>query len=325
MNDRARTIFLGSGAFAVPALSALADHPSVDLIGVVTAPTRRGSRGQATDPPVAEWAAAHDLPMVWRPARLGHPDAVLHLERAEPELLVLADYGQILPEEVLNLPRHGALNVHPSLLPRHRGASPIQAAILEGDAETGVSLMLMDTGIDSGPIIAQSRRPLVGHETAPELEADLALLAAELLTSNLDAWLARRIRPRPQPVKGVTLTRPLRREDGRLDSSVPAERLERQVRAYQPWPGSFFDTPEGRVVVWRAMPLAGGRLAEPGTLVRQTAGGLALALAEGALELAEVQPAGGRRMSGAELLRGRPNLAGATVIGPVEAATAASA
>ena len=310
MTTPARTVFLGSGGFAVPIVEALAGHPTVELVTVVTAPTRPGSRGRPTDPPVAGWAASYGLPML-RPARLRDPEAVTSLAALEPELLVLADYGQIVPQQVLDLPRNGALNLHPSLLPRHRGASPIPAAILAGDLATGVSLMLMDAGLDTGPVVAQAQRPLTGDETAPELELDLARLAATLLTDRLDAFLAGTAWPTPQDESGATLTRPLRRADGRLDPSKTAAELERQVRAYQPWPGTFFETPEGRVIVWRASAIPGS--ADPGALVPTASGNPALGTTDGLLEMVEVQPAGGRRMSGAELVRGRKGPIGSVI------------
>lgn len=306
MSSPTRTVFLGSGAFAVPVAEALRTQPEVDLVAIVTAPTRPGSRGRPTDPPVAEWARDHDLPML-RPARLRAPDAIAEVAALSPELLVLADYGQIVPAGLLELPRSGALNLHPSLLPRHRGASPIPAAILADDAETGVSLMLMDAGLDSGPLIKQRRFPLTGMETAPELEHALAQVAAELLAVSLSPWLNGELLPLPQEEEGMTLTGPLHRSDGRLDPHLDAIDLERQVRAYQPWPGTFFETVEGRVVIWRAR--AGDGDGAPGTILD----GPRIATGDGSLELLEVQPAGGRRMSGEELVRGRPGLIGSVI------------
>ena len=314
----ARTVFLGSGAFAVPILAALSDHPLVELAALVTAPRRPGSRGRPTDTPVAEWAAHHGVPAV-RPERLRDSAAIAQIDAFAPELLVLADYGQIVPRALLDLPRHGALNLHPSLLPRHRGASPIAAAILAGDRETGVSLMQMDAGLDSGPIIAQRKFPLTGLENAPQLEHDLARLAAELLSAELEPWLAGEVVARPQATNGVSLTRPLRRADGLLDPTRDAASLERQVRAYQPWPGSHLETAAGRLVVWTARPIGGSWSDVVGVLVGLPDGGLAVTVGDGPLELVEVQPAGGRRMSGAELLRGRPWLIGTAVNPPTPA------
>lgn len=314
MTDRTRTVFLGTGAFAVPVVQALAGHPRADLRAVVTAPSRRGARGRTDEPPVARWASENGVATL-RPERLRSPHAIRELRDVRPELLVLADYGQIVTAALLELPTHGALNVHPSLLPRHRGATPIPAAILAGDEETGVTLMRMDEGVDTGPIVAQWRTPLTGHETAPELEAVLAEQAARMLSVTLEHWLDGAIEPEPQPATGATLTHALRREDGRLDPARSVAELERQVRAYQPWPGTFIETDGGRIVVVRANE-AGPRKrsVRPGTLVRTPDGRLALAAADGLLELADVVPAGGRRMSGAELLRGRPALAASEVV-----------
>ena len=313
MTSRTRTVFLGTGAFAVPVLSALAGHPDVDLISVITAPLRIGSRGKAAQAPVAQWAAAHGVPLL-RPQRLRSDESVADIRALGPALLVLADYGQIVPATLLDLPRHGALNVHPSLLPRYRGATPIPAAILAGDAETGVTLMRMDAGLDTGPIVAQSRVTLTGTETAPELEELLALQAARLLTAELERWLTGAITAQRQPEAGVSLTKPLRREDGRLDPHKPAAQLERQVRAYQPWPGSFVETASGRLTIWRAQP-GEARPAEvfPGTFVATSDGRLALAAEDALLVVDDVQAAGGKRMSSKELIRGRPGLVGSYI------------
>ncbi len=202
-------------------------------------------------------------------------------------MLVLADYGQIVPGSLLALP-YGALNLHPSLLPRHRGATPIPAAILAGDAETGVTLMRMDEGLDTGPIVAQESVSLEGTETAPLLEGQLEIMAGRLLASSLGPWLRGALEPRPQPETGSTLTRPLRREDGRLDPSLRAVELWRQVRAYQPWPGSFVDTTEGRLVVLEAS--VGGPSDAPAGVF----GSLGLTAADRELLLHEVRPAGGK-------------------------------
>jgi methionyl-tRNA formyltransferase len=221
-------------------------------------------RGQApprpadADPdptPVHARADALGLPTL-TPERLRAAEAITAVAGLAPDIVVLADYGQIVPPAVLGLPAHGALNLHPSLLPRHRGASPIPAAILAGDAETGVSLMVMDAGLDTGPIVAQAGLALDGTETAPGLEQVLAVMAADLLAACLEPWLEGRLPATPQSDDGVTLTRPLRRDDGRLDPTLPAARVERMVRAYQPWPGTWFESAVGRIVVWSAEPAA---------------------------------------------------------------------
>jgi methionyl-tRNA formyltransferase len=306
--SRVRTVFLGSGAFGVESLRRLASHPDAELAGVVTAPARPAGRRQQPTPTPLE-TAARDLGVgtILTPDRLRAPESIAAVLALEPDLVVLADYGQIVPVELLGL-RHGALNLHPSLLPRHRGATPVPAAILAGDAETGVTLMRMDAGLDTGPIVAQERVPLDGTETAPELEHRLAGLAAELLDRSLGPWVRGELATTPQVDAAATLTRPLRREDGRLDPARPARDLERQVRAYPPWPGSFLDTDAGRIVVWTAR--AGPATDRP----PGTFGTAGLATVDGELLLGDVQPAGGRRMPWAAFLRGRPGIVGSAAL-----------
>ncbi len=307
-----RTVFLGSGSFAVPTLAALAEHPDIELVGVVTAPPRpAGRRQEPTPTPVGVAARAHGDITILTPERLRAPASVEAILDLAPGLVVLADYGQIVPAALLEMP-HGALNLHPSLLPRHRGATPIPAAILAGDPETGVTIMRMDAGLDTGPIVAQVRHALHGAETTPELDSELAVAAADLLRDRLGPWIRGEIEAHTQPAEGWTLTRPLRREDGRLDPTQEARTLERQVRAYQPWPGSFIDTPVGRLVVWSAQ--VGPPPAEP--LVPGTIVDRGLASRDGVLEILDVQPAGGRRMPWADFVRGRPTVVGERVEKP---------
>jgi methionyl-tRNA formyltransferase len=246
------------------------------------------------------------------PRRLRDEDAIADVRALRPELLVLADYGQLVPSEILTLPVHGALNVHPSLLPRYRGASPIPAAILAGDDEAGVTIIRMDEGIDTGPIVAQERVALSGDELAPQLVDRLATVGAALLGRSLEPWVSGQLEARPQGEAGASLTRPLRRHHGLLDHARSAAELARQVRGYQPWPGSFVQVEGSRLIVWGATAVEKDDRAEPGTLVAHD-GGLALVVSDGALRLDMVQPAGGRRMSGAELRRGRPGLVGSRV------------
>jgi methionyl-tRNA formyltransferase len=304
----ARTVFIGSGAFAAPILAATAEHPAIKLAGIVTAPPRAAGRKLGIAPtPVAAQATTLDAVPVLTPERLRDPEAISHILALKPQLIVLADYGQLVPPELLAIGR-GALNLHPSMLPRHRGATPVPATILAGDRATGVTLMRMDEGLDTGPIVAQAGTPVEPDETAPELEARLASMAADLLTSSLEPWLRGELEEHDQPPFGATLTRPLRREDGRLDPALPATELERQVRAYQPWPGSFVETRNGRLTVWSATPTASehlpaGRFSPRG-----------LATGDGTLLLREVQPAGGRRMPWVEYLRGRAGVVGSDVL-----------
>ena len=303
---RARTVFIGSGGFGRETLWQLGEHPDVQLVGVVTAPPKPAGRGRRTGvTPIHEAARHLEVRPILTPSSLR--DAVGEVLALDPDIVVLADYGQIVPTALLDL-RHGALNLHPSLLPRHRGATPIPATILAGDTETGVTLMRMDAGLDTGPIVAQARVPVAGDETTPLLEETLEVEAAGLLTRYLGPWLRGKISATPQPDDGATVTRPLRREDGRLDTRRPATELERQVRAYQPWPGSFVETDVGRLIVWRAEPEAGATPA--GTFDE---GGLGTG--DGTrLRLHEVQPAGGTRMRWDAFVRGRPAIVGSSIV-----------
>ena len=302
--ERVRTVFLGSGAFAVPVLQRLAGHPAVDLVGVVTAPPRPAGRKLRLEPSPVQQAG---IEPVLTPARLRDEASIGAVLSLEPSMVVLADYGQIVPPALLELAA-GALNLHPSLLPRHRGASPIPAAILAGDDETGVTLMRMDRGLDTGPIVAVERVPLLGTEQAPELEARLAVVAADLLGRSLDGWLRGDLPATAQPEAGATLTRPLRREDGRLDPAQPAADLERRVRAYLPWPGSFLEADGERLVVVAASVAPAERGDTPGHLVRH-GDRPAYTTADGRLVLDRVTPPGRRSMAGADWLRGhRPPL-----------------
>ena len=307
-----RAVFFGSGAFADPILEGLVDIPGVRIEAVVSAPDRAvGRKAILTPTPVA--ARARDLGLaLLQPVRVRKPEAVAALAALAPDLIVLADYGQLIPRVLLDLPRRGFLNLHPSALPRWRGAAPIPATILAGDTESAVTLIVLSEEMDAGPIVAVEPLAVLPDDTAVTLEERAAAAAANLLRRALPEWLAGRLEPRPQPSEGVTLTRPLRREDGRLDFLADAAQLERQVRAYQPWPGSFMETSEGRLIVWKARvaPVEAGDVA--GRLATMADGGLALATGDGRLVLDEVQLAGGRQMAPAELLRGRPRLVGAS-------------
>ena len=308
-----RTVFFGSGSFAVPILDALTAVPGVRTDAVVSAPDRPvGRKAVLTPTPVSARARALGLPVL-QPVRVRRPESVDALRELAPDLIVLADYGQLIPRALIDLPPRGFLNLHPSALPRWRGAAPIPATILAGDTESAVTLMLLAEEMDAGPIVATEPLEVRSDDTAVELEERAARVAGELLRRALPEWLAGRLVARPQPEEGVTLTRPLRREDGLLDPRRTAAELERQVRAYQPWPGSYLQTPQGRLIACRVhvAPAVPGDMA--GRLVGVGRDGLALCAADGRLVLDEVQLAGRKRGSAAELLRGYPGLVRATI------------
>ncbi|MBF6604435.1 MAG: methionyl-tRNA formyltransferase [Chloroflexi bacterium] len=316
MSEPAGVVFFGSGGFAVPILERLATSPGIRLVGVVTIPERPSGRGGVLRPaPVRVRADDLGLPII-APTTLRDPGVAAAIAELRPDVGVLADYGLIVPLTILDLLGHGILNVHPSLLPRWRGASPIPAAILAGDPETGVTIIAMDAGIDTGPIVAAERWPLTGRERAPEVEVHAARVGVALVGRTLGPWLAGALVPHVQDAAAATMTRPLRRADGRLDPTVPARDLERRVRAFDPWPGTHLETSVGRLIVRRVevIPETGEHDRPPvGTLVAATAG-LELVTVEGRLRLEEVQPAGGRPMTGSAFARGRPAVAGGRVV-----------
>lgn len=316
-----RIVFMGTPQFAVPSLRSLA--ATFHVVGVVTRPDRPTGRGRSIHaPPVRE--AAEDLGLACiQPARVSRPESLKALHGWDPEVIVVAAFGEILSREVLDLPPLGCLNVHASLLPRWRGASPIQSAILHGDSETGVTLMRMEQGLDTGPVVAQTRTPVGRAETAGELEARLAQLGAELLLKVLPLYASGEVIPQPQPDTGVTSAPRLRKDSGRLDFVLPAEQLERQVRAFEPWPTSFFEWQDKRIVVRRATAVAGSG-SGVGRVVAYD-GRPAVTTGEGWLVLERVQAAGGRPMSGEEFLRGARNLLGADLTAGLPRPTNSSA
>lgn len=304
-----RVVFLGSPDFALPTLEALASR--FTLVGVLTQPDRPAGRGRTlASPPVKQAALRLGLPVL-QPPRLRAPEATGALAEMHPDLIIVAAYGQILRAEVLELPPHGCINVHASLLPRWRGASPVPAAIRAGDLETGVTIMRMDAGMDTGPVLAQQAMPLAPSDTGGSLLARLARLGATLLLETLPTYLAGMLDPVPQDEGQATHAPLLRKEDGRLDFSRPAVELERQVRAYDPWPGSFLEWDGRRLAVLRASAsVAPGE--DIGAVTRR---GLfpAIGTARGLLVLDLVQPAGRKPVAGDAFLRGTPDFANARV------------
>lgn len=302
-----RVVFMGSPEFAVPTLGRLIQEHQV--AAVVCQPDRAAGRGRKPRrPPAKQLALEHGIP-VMQPERVGAPASIADVRSLGPELIVVAAYGQILPQELLDLPKHGSLNVHASLLPRWRGASPIQAALLNGDAETGVTIMLMDAGLDTGPILAQRAIRIRAEATAGSLSSELAELGAALLIDTISGYVHGEIRPLPQNDSLASSAPRLTKSDGELKFDQPADRLARQVRAYGPWPGSFTRWRQKQLVVRRAHSAPANGLT-PG-LVKSIEGSPAVGTAEGALVLDRVQLAGRREISGEEFLRGAPDLVGA--------------
>jgi methionyl-tRNA formyltransferase len=310
-----RAVFMGTPELAVTVLRSVLDLKTVDgrplrVVGVFTQPDRPAGRGLMPAPPPVKLAAEEAGIPVFQPERLRHPEAMTELARLGPHIIVVAAYAQILSKKVLDMPRYGCLNVHASLLPRYRGASPIQAAILEGVAETGVTIMKMDEGLDSGPILSQVGVPVDPTDTTTSLSAKLAVAGGHLLAQTIKGWICNTVEAHPQNDAEATMTTRITKQDGLIDWSTPASYIERQVRALQPWPTAYTLLPAGPLKVLQAKALmAENRSLVPGT-VFATADGPAVITGDGALLLQVVQPAGRRPMEGAAWLRGAQHVAG---------------
>jgi methionyl-tRNA formyltransferase len=298
---KTRTVFMGSPDFAVPTLRALADEGGYDLLGIVTQPDRPAGRGNKLTPPPVKIAADElGIPSI-QPEKLRQPEAMAQLRAWNPDLIVVAAFGQILRPEALDLPKYGCINVHASLLPRWRGAAPIQAAILAGDAETGITIMQMDPGIDTGPMLSQHAIPILPDDTGGSLFEKLSALGGELLLETLPRYLGGELHPQTQPAEGATYAPMLKKEDGLLDFTCPAAELERRVRAMSPWPGAFMLWQGAPLKIQKAHVMSGS--AETGKQV-VVDGFPAIGTAEGLLVFDELQPSGKKPMPGKAFLSG---------------------
>ncbi len=322
-----RLIFMGTPQFAVPTLEALAEARApgrlapegVEIVSVVARPDKPAGRGQGVVlSPVKARALALGLP-VWQPGPLRRPENLEALRRLAPDVVVVAAFGQILRREVLDLPRFGCINVHASLLPRHRGASPITAAILAGDAETGVTIMLMDEGLDTGPMLAQRSMPISPADTTGSLTEKLSHLGAALLLETLPRRVAGTLTPQPQDEARATHTQLLKKEDGIIDWRLPADLLARQVRAYTPWPGTATTWRGKTLKIQKASALEPESSAptdadEPaGKVSLQSSDGakaLLVRCGQGCLRLEVIQLEGKRAMSADEFVRGQSAIVG---------------
>ena len=304
--DRPRIVFMGTPDFAVASLAACFDVG--DVVAVVTQPDKPKGRGQALGiSPVKALALERGVPVL-QPQKLRTPPFVEELRPYAPDVCVVTAYGRILPRELLELPRHGCVNVHASLLPRFRGAAPIQWAVAHGDAESGVCLMKMDEGLDTGPVLAALRVPIAPDETGQSLFDKLAPLGGRLLREALPRYLAGELAQVPQPAEGAVYAPMIKKEDGLLDFTRPAAELERRVRAFFPWPGAFTFVGGLRLKVLRAR--VGKGRGPPGSVLSSGQMGLEIACGEGSLVCLEVQAEGRRAMPAADFLAGHPVAAG---------------
>ena len=325
---------MGTPDSAVPVLRRLHSMPGVEPVAAVTPPDRPRGRGRQPEPPPVKDAATEVGVPVLQPPNLRGESVRSQLAELAPDVIVVAAYGRFLPPAILDLPLHGCLNIHPSLLPRHRGPSPVATAILDGDGITGVSLMLLDEGMDTGPVIAQREYPLTGQETAGELTGTLFDMGADLLADSIGPWVSGELTAQAQDDALATVTRKLERADGRADWTLPAETLARQCRAYDPWPGLYTEwqgrtlkllevalgerphpdaptltLPRGEREFWRGegtvtpgMVVAGGRHS-----------GIFVATGIGMLTINRLQLEGRRPVSAHEFLTGYPDFTGSAL------------
>jgi len=305
-----RTVFMGTPGFAVPILAALLDAGH-EVVGVYTQPDRPvGRRGRPAPSPVKEAAVEEKLP-VFQPPSLKRETAQEELAGLAPDVIVVAAYGLFLPKATLDLPPLGCLNVHPSLLPKYRGPSPVASAILNGDPDTGVTVIRLDEGMDTGPIVAQRETAIGADEDGAGLTARLFQMGAELMVETLPEWAAGRIDAVPQDDAAATTTSLLKREDGEIDWGQDAARIARQVRAYQPWPGAFTKSRGKLLKVLEAAEADHAADAPPGQVIALPSGGLGIATVHGTLEVRRLQMEGSRASDAAEFLRGHADVMGA--------------
>lgn len=304
-----RIVFLGSGAFAIPSFLSLLDAGH-DVAALVTQPDRERGRGkQLAPPPLKPVALARGVPVL-QPRRVREPSAFAALQRLAPELQVVVAYGQILPRSVIDVAPRGTVNVHASLLPRLRGAAPVQWAIASGDQETGVTTMLIDEGLDTGPTLLARSTPIGPEETAADLEPRLARLGAEVLLETARGLADGSLKPTPQDSSRATLAPLLKKEDGRLDWSRNAHELGCRVRGFHPWPGTFTTLQDRMIKVLRARPTSGSAT-EPGTVLEVGREGVLVACGGGTgLRLLEVQPESRRPMPASAFASGQHLRAG---------------
>lgn len=325
-----RIIFMGTAELSCASLEALLHSAACEVVAVVTQPDRpKGRELKLQSSPVKEIAARAGLPVL-QPEKARDEKFIGELRRLQPDMIAVAAYGQILPPGILDLPRFGCVNVHTSLLPKYRGASPIQSAILNGDAETGVTIMKMDAGMDTGAILAQEKTPIHPGDNGQTLHDRLAQMGAQLLVRTIPDFAAGKIQPRPQPADGVSHAPKIRKEDGRIDWTQPARAIWNRVRAFTPWPGAFTHLPSPREIsqrtdstreiiqpisrgkqpqphllkIWQAEPIE--EAGAPGEILRADKNGIVVGCGGGALRILTMQREGGRRLSAPEFLAGHP-------------------
>lgn len=298
-----RIIFMGTPDFACPTLQTLLDRGE-EVIAVFTQPDRPKGRGQKLQPtPVKELAQAHNIP-VYQPPKVRAPEVIEQIHALQPDLIVVVAFGQILPKALLDIPPHGCVNVHASLLPRYRGAAPLNWCIVNGETETGVTTMLMDVGLDTGPMLLKTSTPIGPEETITSLHDRMAVMGAELLGKTLDGLQTGRITAQPQDDSQSCYAPLLKKEHGLIDWTKPASTIHNQVRGLSVWPGAVTWLEHAPLKLYRTVVAAGSGL--PGTVIATGKDGIEVACGQGSLIIKELQAAGSKRMDAASFLAGHP-------------------
>lgn len=303
---------MGTPELAASSLRALLAAPDFQIVAVVTQPDQPKGRGLHLQPsPVKEVAQQAGLPVL-QPQRAREESFIEQLRALAPDLIAVAAYGQILPQAILDLPRFGCLNIHASLLPKYRGAAPIQHPILNGDSETGVTIMKMDAGLDTGDILTQVKTPIDASDNFETLHDRLAEIGARLLVSTILDLVSGEIQPRPQPSEGVIHAPKIKKQDGRIDWAQPAQTIWNRIRAMVPWPGAFTHLPAQPaphlLKIWEAHVVE--KNGDPGTILEADKNGIVIACGSGALRILALQLEGRRRMTAPEFLAGHPLIPG---------------
>lgn len=308
-----RTLFYGTSSFAVPALEHLLREPRIEIVAVITQPDKPvGRHAEVIHSPVKQVALAHGLTMK-QYASIKEPQVQDELSALTPDIAVVVSFGQIIPSRILNLPRHGSINIHGSLLPKYRGSSPINAAILAGDTETGVTIMKMDAKMDHGPILVTFPEPIHPNDTADLLHDRLAEIGGKEIVDVLIKYSEGKITPQEQIEEQATYVKLLSREDGEINWNDPASLIERKIRAYHPWPGTYTFFEKQRLKILAAHLVQSipqeAKTSEPGTTLIQEESPVVVCGRHDILCLDQVQPEGKKPMSGKDFLRGKPNWA----------------
>ena len=311
-----RLVFMGTPDFAVASLEALLKSDD-SVVGVVTQPDRPKGRGQILTPsPVKLLAKRQQIPLL-QPLKMKDPEFLQALAGWKPDLIAVAAFGRILTPTILSLPPHGCINVHGSLLPKYRGAGPIQWAIINGETQTGITTMLMDEGMDTGAMLLQEAISITPGDTADTLSPRMAALGGRLLVETIARLKAGTLAPQPQDASQVTFAPLLKKEDGVIDWALPATALANRIRGLSPWPGAYTTVLGGdRWTIWRARALPGPATKSPGVIVSITHEAIHVATGEGILAVMEVQPMNSRRMAVSQYLTGHPIATGLQLGGP---------